>query len=243
MTHDSSDIFKIAVKILTDNKINYWVCHGTLLGIIRDGKILSWDHDVDFAVWEDEYSKKDIIKIFSKDDRFQREDVLERMNSLHFSIRDSKNKRLDINFYSRDKSKAYIKWAMLSDGLLPKIYNFSLNLIASNIRLRKIIKSNNGKIMEFTKLLIALPFFLIRFILPKSFKKVLNQESFKKHDLVGYSFPIELMKNRKIKFLDVDIVVPVESEEVLKYTYGENWKIPKKNYTWYKDAKNVLHLD
>ena len=243
MTYDSSDIFKIAVKILTDNKINYWVCHGTLLGIIRDNKILSWDHDVDFAVWEDEYSKKDIIKIFSSDDRFKQEAVLERMNSLHFTIKDSEDKRLDINFYSRDESKAYIKWAMLSDRLLPKIYNFSLNLIASNIRLRKIIKSNNGKIMEFVKLLIGLPFFLIRFILPKAFKEALNQESFKKHDLVGYSFPIELMKNRKIKFLDVDIVVPVESEEVLKYTYGENWKIPKKNYTWYKDAKNVLNLN
>ena len=165
------------------------------------------------------------------------------MNSLHFSIKDSKDKRLDINFYSRDASKAYIKWAILSAGLLPKIYNFSLNLIASNISLRKIIKSNNGIIMEFIKLLIAFPLILIRFILPKMLKKVLNKESFKKHDLVGYSFPIELMKNKKIKFLDVDIVVPVESKEVLKYTYGESWKTPKKDYIWYNDAKNILHLD
>ena len=97
--------------------------------------------------------------------------------------------------------------------------------------------------MKIIKLLIALPLILVRFILPKMLKNILNKESFKKHDLVGYSFPIELMKNKKIKFLDIDIVVPVESEEVLKYTYGENWKIPKKDYIWYKDAKNVLYLD
>ena len=243
MTTDSKDIFKLAVKILTENNINYWVCHGTLLGIIRDDEILPWDHDIDFAVWEDEYSKKDIIKIFSTDKRFKPKAILEEMNSLHFFVKDSENKRLDINFYSRDESKAYIKWAMLSARLLPKIYNFSLNLIASNISLRKMIKSNNGIIMKIIKLLIALPLIIIRFILPKMLKNILNKESFKKHDLVGYSFPIELMKNKKIKFLDIDIVVPVESEEVLKYTYGEHWKIPKKNYIWYKDAKNVLYLD
>ena len=54
MIFDNNNIFKTAVKILIDNNINYWVCHGTLLGIIRDNKLLSWDSDIDFAVWEDE---------------------------------------------------------------------------------------------------------------------------------------------------------------------------------------------
>lgn len=243
MTYQSNDIFKIAVKILTENNISYWVCHGTLLGIIRDNKILPWDHDVDFAVWDDEHSKNDIIKIFSSDNRFMQEEVLERMNSLHFSVKDSIDKRVDINFYSRDSKKAYIKWAILSTNLLPKIYNYVLNVIASNVSLRKIIKSNKGFLMELTKLLIALPFFLVRFILPQMFKNLINKESFKKYDLIGYSFPLKLMKNKQIKFLDIDIIVPVESEEVLKYTYGENWKIPKKDYVWYNDAKNILHLD
>tara|TARA_Y100000389_G_scaffold168042_1_gene173508 strand:+ start:11688 stop:12419 length:732 start_codon:yes stop_codon:yes gene_type:complete len=243
MTYDSKDLFKLAVKILTENNVNYWVCHGTLLGIIRDNEILPWDHDVDFAVWDDEFSKKDIIKIFSNDERFKQKAVLEKMNSLHFSIKNSEDKRLDINFYSRDKNKAFIKWAILSSGLLPKIYNFSLNSIASDISLRKIIKSKNGIIIQFIKLLISFPLILIRYILPKRLKKLLNKDSFKKYDFVGYSFPVGLMKNKKIKFLDVDISVPVNSEEVLRNTYGENWRIPKKDYIWYKDAKNILHLN
>ena len=37
-----NDLFKKSVKILNDNNINYWVCHGTLLGIIRDNKLLPW---------------------------------------------------------------------------------------------------------------------------------------------------------------------------------------------------------
>jgi hypothetical protein len=92
-------------------------------------------------------------------------------------------------------------------------------------------------------LLISFPLILVRCILPKKLKKLLNKDTFKKYDYAGYSFPIELMKKKKIKFLDVDIFVPINSEEVLKYTYGEEWRIPKKNYKWHKDAKNILHFN
>ena len=45
-----------SILILNKTKIKYWVCHGTLLGIIRDKSLIEWDHDIDIGVW-----KKDII--------------------------------------------------------------------------------------------------------------------------------------------------------------------------------------
>ena len=93
MIFDNNYIFKTAVKILINNNINYWVCHGTLLGIIRDNKLLSWDSDIDFAVWEDEYSKEDILKIFLSDNRFKKEIIIEEINSLHFLINEKRDKR------------------------------------------------------------------------------------------------------------------------------------------------------
>jgi len=41
---------KLVIKILNTHKINYWICHGTLLGIIRDKKILPWDNDIDIGL-------------------------------------------------------------------------------------------------------------------------------------------------------------------------------------------------
>jgi phosphorylcholine metabolism protein LicD len=38
------------VKILEKNNIRYWIDMGTLLGIIRDGDLIPWDHDVDIAI-------------------------------------------------------------------------------------------------------------------------------------------------------------------------------------------------
>ena len=53
-------LFK-ACKILDTNSINYWICNGTLLGIIRENRILPWDHDIDIAVWENEISKSKVL--------------------------------------------------------------------------------------------------------------------------------------------------------------------------------------
>jgi hypothetical protein len=237
MIDENNAIFKIAVKILTDNNINYWVCHGTLLGIVRDNKLLTWDNDIDFAVWDDECSKEDILKIFSNDERFKKEVVFEEINSLHFATAD---KRVDINFYTRDADKAFIKWAALPDGLFIKVYYFVINFIASGTNIKKTIESGNGIIIEIIKLLIITPLILVRFVFPKSLKNKLLKNLYKNLDSVGYSYPIELMVNKEMKFLCVDIIVPVESEEVLKNTYGEDWRTPKQNYVWYKEAKNLF---
>ena len=70
-----------AVQILNKHKINYWICHGTLLGLVRDKKIISNTSDIDIGIWKNDYDKKKIIKIFSnlgykKKNKFFRNDGL-----------------------------------------------------------------------------------------------------------------------------------------------------------------------
>ncbi|MCK4311232.1 MAG: LicD family protein [Candidatus Cloacimonetes bacterium] len=45
------------IKILEKNNIPYWLDEGTLLGIIRDGDLLPWDHDADMGI-PGEYAEK-----------------------------------------------------------------------------------------------------------------------------------------------------------------------------------------
>jgi len=52
------------IDILEKNNIPYWLDEGTLLGIIRDGDLLPWDHDADFRVPGD-YAQK-ILSLKSK---------------------------------------------------------------------------------------------------------------------------------------------------------------------------------
>ena len=238
----TNDLFKKSVKILNDNNINYWICHGTLLGIIRNKSLLDWDNDIDFAVWEDEYSKGDILKIFSPNKGFKQELSLEEMNSLHF---ETMGKRVDINFYTRDKDKAFIKWAVLPGDYYSKfyhlkiLYQFIISFLVNNVTIKKAVKSENGKIFTTIKLLIILPLVILRKMLSITIKKELLEKSYKNYDIIGYSYPLHLLKFKEIEFMGISISIPKKPEEVLKFTYGEDWKIPKKNYVWIKEGKNL----
>ena len=95
---NDKNFFK-AIEILNINKINYWICHGTLLGLIRDKKLIEWDHDIDIAVWSDKITKKEIIKIFH-DENF----ILQKGFGLSDDIISFKRKGgriVDINFYEK----------------------------------------------------------------------------------------------------------------------------------------------
>ena len=103
---EDDEIFVKVAELLKNNNINYWICHGTLLGVIRDNMLLPWDHDIDFAVWADEVSKDQILKIFINSG-FKQEIIMDEFDNLFFS---TKGKRVDINFYRRNKDIAYTKW-------------------------------------------------------------------------------------------------------------------------------------
>ena len=55
--------FDEVVNILNKEKILYWIGQGSLLGIIRDNKLIEWDHDIDFCLWSHENIKSNFIKL------------------------------------------------------------------------------------------------------------------------------------------------------------------------------------
>ncbi len=68
--------FKTTVNIFNKLRINYWVCQGTLLGIIRDRSLIPWDPDIDFAVIEKNFDEKLIEKAMKKKGFFKKKNFL-----------------------------------------------------------------------------------------------------------------------------------------------------------------------
>ena len=58
--------FVLTINIFNKLKINYWVCQGTLLGIIRNQSLIPWDPDIDLAILEKDFDESLIKKIMKK---------------------------------------------------------------------------------------------------------------------------------------------------------------------------------
>ena len=106
--HDPN--FLSTIKILNSNKIPYWACHGTLLGIIRDNDLIPWDHDIDIAVWY----KKNIKEIFKKIMIKENYKIKKKANDDLLTFIKKGGREIDINFYHQkienSKKIVYVKW-------------------------------------------------------------------------------------------------------------------------------------
>ena len=224
---------KDASKLLRDNGINFWVCHGTLLGIIRENRLLPWDRDIDLAVWSHETSKEQVANIFESEG-YQQELFFADVDSLHF-YREGKN--LDINFFKRSESIASWQGAVVMDGFLNKLIIHMAHIIC--IKNFRKIKLPVSHIKAFFYLFFSGFFLLGRIILPNILKRKIHQNAVRRITYIGYSYPVEFMVFKEIQYKEIILQVPINSEKYLELTYGSDWKTPKKDYIWYEDASNL----
>lgn len=227
--------FKLAIKILKENNIHFWLCHGTLLGAIRENRLLPWDHDIDIGIWSDQHSKNQILNIFKNEQKFKQTIVPEETDNLHFLYG---SKRVDINFYKKNSEIAYIKW--IAPGNKINRFLFVIGyFIYGNASIKASIEASSlyAKTLKIALIFLFIPF---RFLLSNNIKINIKNLIKSRTNYTGYSYPMELMKFKNFNFLGEVIPIPIKSEEVLEMTYGKDWKVQKKNFVWHKEAKNLL---
>lgn len=44
-------LLREAKRVVDKHGVEFWLDSGTLLGAVRDGKIIPWEHDIDLATW------------------------------------------------------------------------------------------------------------------------------------------------------------------------------------------------
>ena len=219
--------FQEVVNIFNKEKIFYWIGQGSLLGIIRDNKLIDWDHDIDFCLWSHENIKSNFIKLLEDKGFKYRRDLGfgEKYDQMSFDKKGGR--RVDLNFYQIGKTEngeeiAFTKWGY------PR--NFLMRLLDA-ISYAKIYKSKYKLIINnlfiFEKLAQNLKTYLIK---KKLFYKV-----------VGYKQPMRLLKKfKKINFDRLEFYIPSDTVDYIEYIYGENWKIPQKKFSWWK-IKNLKY--
>ncbi len=213
------------IEILNKNKVGYWICHGTLLGLIRDESLIPWDHDIDIAVWADDISKELIIDIMTKHEYVLKSDGKNGGIDYDYLIFTKSGAReVDFNFYhtSQDMKTAYSEWYVPKSRAISGI----LDVITS----MKINNNNPGLIIKSINQCLA--------IIGWTLNPIKNYKIF--YNFAGYTTPANLLREFKyIELFDIKIRVPNDCHSILEFLYGEDWRTPRENYDWEKESPST----
>ena len=213
--------FKDCIEVLNKLKVNYWLCHGTLLGLIRDKSLIPWDNDIDIGSW-DLKNKEQIIQAFVKKGFTYRNKFFG--SNYLLSFQKGKNRHVDINFYEIDITGKYC---------FQRHYAIR-NIFCRLIYVLSVSNNYNGRF----KLLIRS--FGIASKIFKFIKKKLEKMLLFYID-AGFKTKIKYFKFIKtIKYYDVNVKVPIFYKNYFEDLYGKNWKIPDKKYYWEKNKNKKI---
>jgi len=214
-------------------QIAFWPEYGTLLGAIREGKMIDGDYDIDLATYSD----------FLLDEF---EPVSKELYNLGYDVHIT-------------KSRFIIK----ESGYHVSLYLYQTNVTPGHITRHRVSKKNiMGKILviwyrglstshkdmihkhtpktksiEILKQLIGL--------LPSKRRlcDILLLFGTKIGSLISYdvNIPQSYVKEfKEIPFYGMKINVPIESEKYLEHIYGKSWRIPDKNWHPWKSFYSLM---
>ena len=237
---------KIAIKslskiktILDENNIEFWLDYGTLLGAIRERKIISWDTDIDLGMW-----RRDVEKLFSSKNEFEKQGLTILLNNTEVSFHDLEAdvyiggiftyQLIDgraicprmINPYKYYKRKGEIHARSFS-RILTMFATYSTWLLTEED-----IHCNSSQ-FKLKKLISFIPFkSQIDYVIKSIFSKMFGYIYFK--ELI----PKAQFENLKtIKFYNMKFKIPKKTEDYLLYRYGENWITPERDYMLHRHKK------
>ena len=197
--------------LLNENNIQYWVDSGTLLGLVREGKILLNDKDIDIGIHVNQLSKINQLKSKFIDLGYSFRYELYNGTLCKYKLYPKNNKNfliIDINVY-RQKNNEYL-WCPLTYFTKPKSFIFK--------HIQKIVKffwRRVFKVIETNKF----PYNKIKknytWVIPYKYYKNIEYN----YDLCCYMFR--------------------DKKEYLKYRY-KNWKVCVKKWDTYKDDGGVV---
>lgn len=217
--------FYTAVKLFNKEKIFYWIGQGSLLGIIRENKLIEWDHDIDICLWSHENKKINVKRLLEKEGFTYRADLGFGKKYDQMSFDKKGGRRVDVNFYKQGIDKngkkiAYTKWGFPKNRVM-KLLDAISNADSYNSRYKFFI----NKLTILKK--------IANFI-----KKILIKNNFF-FKYAGYKQPLELLKKfKKINFHGLIFRIPFYHNQYLEYIYGKDWTIPLRKFSWWK-LKNL----
>ena len=228
--------------------IVFWLDHGTLLGAIRDRRLIPWDTDVDLGMFEAEKRKlsRAINELRKKGFYVFYDNIIDRLIVMRFGL------RINISFYKWIAKGRYVyerAWTTRSYIIIAGLDSIRrLMLIPQraylDYRLRLELLHHWSFLYRPFRLILVIPFkirvaissimkFFIK-LLAEILVKLIGGKS------VAFVVPSHHFKELDtIEFYGANFYVPSDTEKYLERHYGKEWRVPKREWCWFKDDNSL----
>jgi phosphorylcholine metabolism protein LicD len=213
------------VKEVLDNyDVEYWLDYGTLLGAVRNGKIIPWDNDIDLSMWKKNKEKLPF--------------VLNDLNLKGFKIYCGEfiiafrknNSLICLDLYDLTDGKA-IRESQIVKNFVGEIIGY-LNWVISAWDHKSVCEGASIVTKFLHKILFMIRNTSLKGFIFGTLRKLHRKVTY----TVVFEVPSHYFKNLStIKYYGLEFKVPSTTEEYLTYRYGPDWKIPKKDYIYYEE--------
>lgn len=220
----------IEVKNVFDSyNIVFWLDAGTLLGAVREAKILDWDTDADLGMWFKDYPKVCNIMPMLKKNGFN---AVLNWNRATLSLHSPHEMFYHFHFDMHRQNGQYA-WKLLFSKrvweLKSKVKLWERLVNISNLRVYAQPSSQEKN----KKLACSL--------LPNKLRMVISKMAWRKLFELGcftpHVFPIHHFNNLDtIMFYGENFYIPSDTDAYLTLRYGD-WRTPQKTWDYYKDAR------
>lgn len=215
-------------KIFDIHNIEFWLDSGSLLGAARNGKLIEWDNDVDLGIWSTSVPK--ILSIMNEFEK--RKFELFFLGKTHIYIfRD--DTKVDVAIYSLNGNEA-VHELVVHTKTIPGQF---LDYLRRILLLKYIVIFKDSQMpMVITKILHK-----IIYTFPFSLRKLVADIVWKVNEKIDCEYiprstPSFYFQNLSSKELyGIHFKVPEKTEKYLEYRYGKDWRIPKRNYSYFTD--------
>lgn len=229
-------------EVLDKYGIEFWLGGGTLLGAVRNGKVIPWEHDVDLDTWDTNLSSE-VKRLVAKElsDKGFETQIFETPTP-HINIRyREKEVWVDLTFWHLINDKAILPRAEIRKFIGTFLLYFSTALLKPDY-----YDVNFGTKPEIDSFIMRILVKISR-ALPSYFRKRLAQIVTAVYQKIGVRdvslvIPADYFRHLStMTFYGMEFRVQAEKEDFLAYRFGEDWRIPREDWITSRDDGAVIN--